>query len=63
MKKEDIYYFVQNEITPTEIAEFYLGQPSEVSGDSLKYYSPLRKKENTPSFFVNNKKRNSRFWN
>lgn len=59
MKKEDIYYFVQNEVTPTEVAKFYLGQSIEVSGDSLKYYSPLREKERTPSFLVNDEKRNS----
>lgn len=63
MKKEEFYFFVKNTVSPIEVAEFYLGNPEKISGDSYIYYSPLREKERTPSFSVNNEKRITRFWN
>lgn len=56
MEKRDIYAFVKKVIFPTQIARHYLGKEDERRGDSLVYYSPLRKKERTPSFWVNDEK-------
>lgn len=56
MKKKDVYNIVLNNLKPTDVANYYLGQADKISADSLVYYSPLRAKERTPSFFVNNTK-------
>lgn len=52
-----IYTWVKNSLLPTEVAEFYLGEPDRIQVENLVYYSPLREKEHTPSFFVNDEKR------
>ena len=41
---------------PKTIVSYYLGKPEKESGDNYIYYSPLRKRENTPSLVVNNEK-------
>ena len=56
MTRREIYKFILNTVYPSEIAHYYLGDPYRISGDSLVYFSPLREKERTPSFFVNNEK-------
>lgn len=56
MKKEDFYEFVKNEVAQTDVARFYLGQPYKIKGNSLVYYSPMRVKERTASFFVDDEK-------
>lgn len=56
MTREDIYTFILNTVYPTDVIHYYLGEPYRISGESLIYYSPLREKERTPSFFVNDEK-------
>lgn len=51
MKLRDV---VLGQLNPTEVSHFYLGEEERRSGNSLVYYSPLRQKERTPSFFVDN---------
>ena len=41
---------------PIYVASYYLGTPDKISGDNYIYYSPLRERENTPSFYVNDEK-------
>ena len=53
MERRDFYSYIKKKISPTKIARYYLGREAEIRGDSLVYYSPLRKKERTPSFYVN----------
>ena len=56
MQKKDLCNIVLNNLKATDVAETYLGQAEKISGDSLIYYSPVRPKERTPSFFVSNKR-------
>lgn len=56
MQKQDLYNIVLNNLKATDVAEAYIGQAEKKSGDSLVYYSPLRQKERTPSFFVSDKR-------
>lgn len=56
MQKKDLCDIVLSNLKATDVAEAYLGQANRISGDSLVYYSPLRQKERTPSFFVSNKR-------
>ena len=56
MQKTDLYQIVLNNLKATDVAEAYIGQAEKINGDSLIYYSPLRPKERTPSFFVSNMK-------
>lgn len=53
MERRDFYSYIKKKISPTKIARYYLGREAEIRGDSLVYYSPLRKMERTPSFYVN----------
>lgn len=54
--KEDVYNYIKENVKPTKVAIKYLGEPKDISSDNYKYYSPLRKKERTPSFFVSDEK-------
>lgn len=56
MTRKEIYTFILNTIYPTEVVHYYLGDPYRISGESLIYYSPLRERERTPSFFVSDEK-------
>lgn len=56
MEKRDFYEFIKQRISPIQIARHYLGRETETRGDSIIYYSPMRPKERTPSFYVNNEK-------
>ena len=53
MERRDFYLYIKKKIPPTKMARRYLGREEEIRGDSLVYYSSLRKKERTPSFYVN----------
>mgnify|MGYP004564663923 CR=1 FL=1 len=50
------YSYLKKILSPTRVAVTYLGTADRVRGDNLIYYSPLRDKERTPSFFVNDEK-------
>lgn len=52
----DIFKLVKDNITPLEVARRYLGSPNKVTGNTVWYHSPLRKKERTASLAVNDKK-------
>lgn len=54
--KINLYQEIKKKLTPTTVVTAYLGGADKVKGDNLIYYSPLRPKERTPSFFVNNEK-------
>ena len=56
MQKKDLCNIVLSNLKATDVAQTYLGQADKISGDSLVYYSPLRLKERTPSFFASNKR-------
>ena len=56
MQKKDLCDIVLNNLKATDVAEAYIGQADRINGDSLVYYSPLRPKERTSSFFVSNTK-------
>lgn len=56
LEKSTIYAWLKNSLFPTDVAEFYLGEPDRIQSESLVYYSPLRETERTPSFFVNDEK-------
>lgn len=56
MQKQDLYNIVLNNLKATDVAEAYIGQADRISGDNLIYYSPLRTKERTASFFVSDKR-------
>ena len=56
MQKKDLCDIVLSNLKATDVAEAYIGQAERISGDNLVYYSPLRPKERTPSFFVSNKR-------
>lgn len=56
MQKQDLYNIVLNNLKATDVAEAYIGQADRISGDNLIYYSPLRPKERTPSFFISDTK-------
>lgn len=51
-----IFEKVKSIVTPKNLALKILGTPVKRSGNTLFYYSPLRLKEKTPSFAVNDKK-------
>ena len=51
-----IFEKVKSIVTPKDLALKVLGTPVKRSGNTLFYYSPLRLKEKTPSFAVNDKK-------
>ena len=53
MERRDFYSYIKKKISPTKIARHYLGREAEIRGNSIIYYSPLRKMERTPSFYVN----------
>lgn len=56
MERRDFYAFIEQKISPIQIARHYLGREDYRNGDSIVYYSPMRPKERTPSFYVNDEK-------
>lgn len=53
IKRKDVYEYIKNAINPKKVTVKYLGEPDSIVSDNYMYFSPLRDKERTPSFCVN----------
>lgn len=54
--RNDVYYYIKYAMNPKAIVMKYLGEPDIESSSNYIYYSPVRDRERTPSFYVNESK-------
>lgn len=54
--RNSVYYYINYNVNPKKIATRYLGEPDIESSNNYIYYSPLRNRERTPSFYVSESK-------